>query len=126
MTTNSWRTSATTSATSAYTLNASGPSADGLCQQLSGYVTGSAKYQSSPQPKRLVPNALVAGACGALKLIKPNTSPLHKHLLIEVFNAKVWLLRTGGWLSTEQATTLKNQADTFCNVALGGRRGFFT
>ena len=73
-------------------------------------MTGSAKYTSAPRIKRAVPNALVAGACVAVKLVKPNTPALHKRVFVDAFKVKVNLLRAGGWLTEEQAVTLKNLA----------------
>jgi hypothetical protein len=92
-----------------YTL---GLSADELCRQLVHDVTNSAKYQSAHHGKRLVPNALMAGACIAIKLIKPDTSAGHKHWLKGIFKGKVDLLRGGGWLTAQQAATLKDLADS--------------
>ena len=72
------------------------PSGEGLCHQLADDVAGSAKYESAPRIKRVVPNALVAGACVAVKLVKPNTPAPHKRVFVEAFKVKVNLLRAGG------------------------------
>lgn len=94
-----------------YTLAPPEPTGDALCQQLSDYVTGSTKYKGGSARQRLVPNGLVMGACTALRLIKPST-PIHiKCVLVLGFKIKVDLLKVGGWLSTEQAKTLKSLAD---------------
>jgi hypothetical protein len=53
----------------------------------------------------------VLGACVAAKLIKPKTPPLTKRGLIAVVKLKVDLLKAGGWLTREPATTLKRLAD---------------
>jgi hypothetical protein len=75
-----------------------------------GRRLGSAKYQSASHGKRLLPNALVAGACASIKLIKPHTAPHHKRFLIDVFHFKLHPLHAGGWLTTAQAATLKDLA----------------
>ena len=46
-----------------------------------------------------------------MKLIQPTTPASHKRLLIDIFKAKVFLLRAGGWLTDEQATTLNSLAN---------------
>ena len=59
-------------------------------------MTGSAKYQSASAKQRIVPNALVLGACATAKLVKPKTPPLTKRGLIGIFKLKVDLSKAGG------------------------------
>jgi hypothetical protein len=85
---------------------------ESVCDTTRAYVQGSPKYQASKPQQRASADAQVASACSVVAKITRTTKPAQKKDLVASFKTKIDGLRSGGWLTTAQATTLKAMADT--------------
>ena len=91
-----------------FTVNVSPAALTDLTKQ---FVQGSAKYQAlKPVPKAAV-DVLVTAACNFLLNIGPNTAPALKTQFINAYKAAVQGLVAPGWLTANQAATLKTLAN---------------
>ncbi len=82
-----------------------------LCTLTKQYIQGSAKYQGSSAFRKGAVNLLTSAACKFLTSIGPHFSPSHKAAFISAYKHYVSGLVPGGWLTSSQATTLRNLAD---------------
>jgi hypothetical protein len=88
-----------------------GITAQGLCNLTFEYIRGSAKYQAlSPAAKAAV-DRLGKAACDALANVKPGQNPIAKAIAVTLYKVAVTALAQGGWLTPEQAATLRNLAN---------------
>jgi hypothetical protein len=81
--------------------------ASGLCELTGDYVSGSERYQALPPGKRAAIDKLVAGACRHLDRLVERLTPVQKAALIANYEQAVDALAAAGWLTVEQAATLK-------------------
>jgi hypothetical protein len=81
--------------------------AESVCNTMRGYVEGSTKYQNAKPQQRTSADARVDSACKTVGKISQSTNPAQKNGLIAAYKAKVDALRSDGWLTAGQATTLK-------------------
>jgi hypothetical protein len=85
--------------------------ASALCAQTHQFVSGSAAYQALPVKSRTAIDALVAAGCARLDAIVARLSPQRKAALVNAYKATVDALVRQGFLTAEQAATLKARAD---------------
>ena len=84
--------------------------ASALCKLTGTYVSNSERYQALPARKRAAITALVARACAPLDRLVRRLTPAQKAALIARYTRAVDQLAAQGWLTAEQAATLKQLA----------------
>lgn len=82
----------------------------GLIALTLDYVQSSAKYQALNPVQKAAVNALANLVSGVLTRILPGLNPTQKAALIDAYKAGVTTLKTDGWLTTAQASTLTTDA----------------
>jgi hypothetical protein len=83
-----------------------------LCKLTNQFTQASAKYLALTAKQRQVVDALDAVACQILNGITPKLNAKQKAALVASYKTAVNALVTPGWLTTSQATTLVNAANT--------------
>jgi PKD domain-containing protein len=84
--------------------------AQSLCNLTFDYIRSSPKYQALPPAARAAVDKLAAAACDQLASLPPNPSPAAKAVAVAAYRVAVTALAQAGWLTSAQATTLKNLA----------------
>jgi hypothetical protein len=74
-------------------------------------VTTSARYRALPPGTRLIVDALATAACNQLAAVTPRLSAKQKAALIAAYKSYVAQLLAGGWITADQAATLRALAD---------------
>jgi probable HAF family extracellular repeat protein len=103
------RTVSTTFTVTAGLPNQATPSS--VCLLVQHDVQGSAKYAALKPLNRLVVDVLTSLGCSWVKAIAPKMSPSQKVGLLTSFKNTVTSLLAGGWITAEQAATLRAQVD---------------
>ena len=85
--------------------------AGGLCTLTTRFVRDSARYRALTPTQRVAVDRLAAELCGRLTAITPQLTPTQKTALIRGYRDGVSALAILGWLTTDQATTLRRLAD---------------
>jgi hypothetical protein len=82
-----------------------------VCRQTHEFVSSSERYQALPQARRAAIDALAAAACAQLDSIQASLTPAQKAKLVARYKRAVDALASQGWLTPDQAATLKSLAD---------------
>lgn len=83
-----------------------------LCELTKLFVQSSGKYQALSSALKAKVDALAEAVCAKVAAIEPALTPAQKAKLISAYKLSVDSLAVTGWLTTQQATTLKGLADT--------------
>ena len=81
-----------------------------LCTLTKQLVQGSAKYLALKPALRSAIDALWSAACSPLNSIVAKLKPAQKTALVNAYKLAVDILKSGGWLTAPQATSLKSLA----------------
>jgi subtilisin-like proprotein convertase family protein len=86
-------------------------SVEGLCRLTTRFVQGSARYAALTPTQRAAVDRLADGLCRGLAALAPGLTPIQKAAVIRAYQTGVTALVAPGWLTTDQATTLRGLAD---------------
>jgi Tol biopolymer transport system component len=86
-------------------------SASSLCTLTTTFVQGSAKYKALPAILRAVTNALVTVVCNELDRLAGKLTAAQKAKAVAAYKTGLDPLVSGGWLTSDQRTTLRRWAD---------------
>jgi probable HAF family extracellular repeat protein len=87
------------------------PTPSSVCLLMQKDVQGSAKYAALSPFNRFYVDIVTTLACSWVKAIAPSMSPTQKASLLASFKSSVTSLLAGGWITADQATTLRAQVD---------------
>ena len=87
------------------------PTPSSVCLLMQKDAQGSAKYAALSPLNRFYVDIVTTLACSWVKAIAPSMSPTQKVSLIASFKSSVTSLLAGGWITSDQAATLRAQVE---------------